>query len=91
MLMALLYSEDNCLIAAAPACDQIPYGDEFWSDIHQAVINTHDVFETAYLTITNSELRKRLMALGIDESIDGFQLTREVDSSEFEFVPNRAA
>ena len=92
MLMALLYTDDDRIAAAAPACDQIPYGDQYWSEFHESEIESHGILETAYVTVANPELRERLLLLGIDESVSGAELAREVDSSAApEYLPGKAA
>lgn len=80
MLLALLYGNDDQILAAAPACDQADYGDAFWSDCHAAEISQNDVFETAYVSIEQPDLVERLLSLGIDSLINGAALTREVES-----------
>ena len=92
MLMALLYCEDNCLAAAAPACDQMPYGNEYWLEIFGGELKTGSLFETAYVTVNNTDLRRRLLLLGFDNEIDGEQLASELESSMTpKYLPGRAA
>lgn len=92
MLMALLYSDDDRIVAAAPACDQVPYGDAFWLEFHEAMLSHSDFFETAYVTIANPELRTELLMLGIDQSLDGAELARKVEGcASPKYVPGRAA
>ncbi len=79
--MALLYCDDDRIAAAAPACDQVPYGDEYWTEIYGQEIEPGSVFETAYVTVANSDLRERLLLLGIDEAIDGGELAAELAHS----------
>ncbi len=80
MLLALLYGNDDQILAAAPACDQADYGDAFWSDSHAAEISQSDMFETAYVSIEQPDLVERLLSLGIDSSVNRAALTREVES-----------
>ena len=80
MLMALLYSQDGLIVTAAPACDQFSLGDRYWLDCHEAELGSADLFETAYLLVDDADLQARLLRLGIDSSIDGEQLTREVQA-----------
>jgi hypothetical protein len=60
MLLALLYSGDGELTAAAPACDQQPYGDRYWDEVHPSATVTAEA-ETAYVDIQNEELARRLL------------------------------
>jgi hypothetical protein len=92
MLMALLYSNDGQILAAAPACDQVPYGDDYWMEFHAAELDSADVFETAYVTVANPETRSRLLLVGIDESVDAIELLHELDQVVApNYVPGRAA
>ena len=79
MLMALLYTESAQIIAAAPACDQVPHGDEFWLNFHEADLSSDDLFETALMFIADPNLQAKLLRVGIDESVDSNLLTREVE------------
>lgn len=79
MLMALLYTERAQIIAAAPACDQVPHGDEFWLNFHEADLSSDDLFETALMFIADPNLQAKLLRVGIDESVDSNLLTREVE------------
>ena len=86
MLMALLYTENDRIVAAAPACDQLPHGKKYWLEYHEADLNSSDVFETAFMMVTDPNLQARLLLLGIDESIDSVSLTQEITSR---FGPRR--
>ena len=93
MLMALLYGEDDQIAAAAPACDQIPLGDRYWSDIHAGELKSGNVYQTAYVTVANASLREKLLLIGIDELFDAGKLTAELSRSiqpEYD-VSDRAA
>jgi len=79
MLMALLYTERAQIIAAAPACDQVPHGDKFWLDFHESRLSSDDLFETALMFVADPNLQSKLLRVGIDESVDSQQLTREVE------------
>lgn len=79
MLMALLYTSENEIAAAAPACDHAPYGDRYWNEFHPTDLATVEFFETAYITIADRDLQNRLLNLGTDNSIDGYQLAMEVE------------
>ena len=78
MLMALLYSQFGRIIAAAPACDQVPLGDKYWLDCHEADLTSEDFFETAYVFVADPSLQTSLLRLGIEDSIDSEILTRKV-------------
>ena len=80
MLMALLYTEDNFIAAAAPACDVTPIGNSFWATVHSGDVPETGFFETAFVEIADSELRDQLLMLGIDQSVNGFELARRVDA-----------
>lgn len=85
MLFALLYNEENEIIAAAPACEQLPMGDAFWAQCHLAGFdihaNTEKQFQTAYVCVTNPLLQRQLQWVGIDETIDPRELTNAVEGS----------
>jgi len=91
MLMALLYSKQEQIIAAAPACDQVAMGDLYWIEIHAAEISPAEVFETAYVSVENSALRNKLLMLGIDESLSSNELTGLVESGPISQYENKAA
>ena len=92
MLMALLYREDDEVVAAALACEQIPYGDSYWNEIFAGHIDNDPALETAYITINNADLRRRLLLLGFDDQIDGQALAREIASKlRYEYVSERLA
>ena len=98
MLMAILYRDEQ-VVAAAYACDQHPYGNQFWTDIHSVQI-PHSVFEfdvegtyqTCYVSIANLQLRERLLLASKDDSIDLIQLTEDLEKSlRPSYVPERHA
>ena len=91
MLMAILYCDDNRIGAAAPACDQVPFGDQYWNEYFQGEIETGPLFETAYITVNNADLRERLMSIGIDHEADGTRLAQELVESLIPTYLNRAA
>lgn len=88
MLMALLFVGENEIAAAAPACDQAPHGDRYWFEFHDANISQSEVFETAYVTIASLDLQSRLLRVGIDESVCGVNLAKEILNS---IAPNYSA
>lgn len=81
MLIALLYCEHDRIGAAALACDQTPYGQQYWDQIHPAKIERGSIFETAYTTVANPSLRSRLLQIGMDESCDGVALAKELETA----------
>ena len=98
MLMAILYRDEQVL-AAAYACDQHSYGDEFWTEIHPVELpegafdfDIAGIHETAYVSVANLQLRERLRKASIDETIDLAQLTLDLEESLTPtYLPNRAA
>ena len=80
MLMALLYVEDDRIAAAAAACDQSPYGDQFWLNFHAGEIVHGTMYETAYVEIDDPILESRLRSIGFDDAVDGFELAAEVEA-----------
>ena len=91
MLMALLYCDDDRIAAAAPACDQIPYGDKYWTEIYFGKIELGSMFETAYVTVANPEMREQLLMLGIENDVDGRKLAEELSASMIPDYLHRAA
>ncbi len=92
MLMALLYNEDGSVAAAAPACDQVPYGEVYWTDIFAGDLPSGPLFETAYISVNNANLRRRLLLLGFDDEICGIDLANELESNTRpDYLPIRAA
>lgn len=98
MLMAILYRDEQVL-AAALACDQHALGSEYWNDIHHVNIpdgafefDIDGVYETAFVSVVNSQLRQRLLKASVDDSIDLEKLTQELESSSRPaYLPKRAA
>lgn len=80
MLMALLFNSDDQIAAAAPACDQVPYGDRYWFEYHEANVDSGETLRTAYIMIADPDLQARLMMAGIDETIDGQVLAQAIES-----------
>lgn len=88
MLMALLYTEADRIVAAAPACDQFSHGKDFWLEYHQAELSAEDIFETAFVFVADPNLQSRLLRIGIDDSVDSISLTREIATL---YAPKRTA
>ena len=61
MLLAILYSAEEQVIAAAPACDHQPYGDRYWTEYCPTVIDLQSEMRTAYVEIGDAELVARLL------------------------------
>ena len=61
MLLAVLYSADEAVLAVGLACDQQPLGDRFWSDVR--AIDLPPVFETAYVLIEDTDFANRILDL----------------------------
>lgn len=59
MLLAVLYSADEAVLAVAMACDQQVLGDHFWFDVQ--AIDVPPNFETAYVQIEDTSLAERLL------------------------------
>lgn len=93
MLMAILYSNDGEILAAAPACDQLESGDEYWNEYHVGEFELRRVLETAYVQVNDEDLCEQLMRVGIDDEIDVAALAGKIESAGFRkpFSLNRAA
>ena len=85
MLMALLYCDDDRIAAAAPACDQVPLGDRYWTEVFEGEIESGSMFETAYVTVANAQMREKLLSIGVDVDADGRKLAEELIAS---FTPD---
>jgi len=98
MLMAILYRDEQVL-AAAYACDQHSYGNAYWTEVHPVQLpqgafefDIDGIYETAYVSVANLQLKERLRSASIDDSIDLAQLTSELESSTRPtYLPKRAA
>ncbi len=98
MLLAILYRNDQVL-AAAYACDQHAFGNLYWTDIHCVEIPTgafdldiDGLYETAYVSVANLQLKERLLNASRDEGVDLEQLTRDLEGSvKPSYLPKRAA
>jgi hypothetical protein len=90
MLLALLYTDDGFLAAAALACDQQPYGNDYWGQIHPHVVRPAPGGETAYVNIQDEALVERLLRM---EFSDGYAAAEAVDeqlSRQARLLPCRA-
>lgn len=78
MLLSLLYDNDQ-IIAAAPACEQQPYGQLFWFDQFGSDVDL-TACETAVVQIDETELIERLLNIRIEATfLDGHDAARAVD------------
>lgn len=99
MLFALLYNDADEIVAAAPACEQMPMGDAFWHECHLVEIgptgsesmNGQPGYSTAYATVTNPLLQSQLKWLGIDDQVDGKSLTLAIEGAAVPGYIQRAA
>ncbi len=91
MLFALLYDHHDQVLAAAPACDHLAVGDQFWFECHSVDVAEADVFATAYREIRDPYLQKRLLKLGVDASILSSVITKEIEAIDLGGVQQRAA
>jgi hypothetical protein len=84
MLLALLYTDDQSLAACALACDEQPYGDRYWNEIHSHEVQAGT--DTAYVDIEDDILARRLLSM---DSSDGREAARAIDA--YLFAPRTAA
>lgn len=75
MLLALLYQGDGNLVAAAPACDQQPLGDRYWSEVYPEQVEVRGS-ETAYVAVDDPVLLDRLLRMAFR---DGITAAKAVD------------
>ena len=80
MWMALLFSDER-LVAAAPACDQKPFGDAYWIEMHPIQISILENLETSYVNVDDSTLQRQLLKLGIDDKVNGEWLLQQIESA----------
>jgi hypothetical protein len=59
MLLAVLFSADEAVLATALACDHQFLGDRYWSDVQGVEVPTN--FETAYVTIDDADLAELVL------------------------------
>lgn len=80
MLLAILYCESDRIGGAAMAVDQMPHGDQFWTDIFPGKFEAGSLQETRYVTVNQHELSYKLMSLGVDTRFCGRELAVELES-----------
>jgi hypothetical protein len=98
MLLAILYRDEQ-ILAASWACDQYAYGNEYWETMHPVDLPTNafesgstEFYETSYVSVSNLQLRERLMRASIDDSINLADLTADLENSlRPSYLTNRAA
>jgi hypothetical protein len=98
MLMAILYRNDQVL-ASAYACDQHSWGNIYWTEIHcvefpqgALELDIDGIYETAYVSVADPDLRERLLNASRDEGVDLEELTQDLEASVApKFLPKRAA
>ena len=61
MLMAILYRNDETIVASALACDQQPFGNRYWLEMCDCDIHPDDIMETVYTDIVDPILIDRLL------------------------------
>jgi len=68
MLLALLYDDSGRLAAAAPACDQQPFGNRYWREVYPQPVRLRGS-ETAYLNIDDPWLVDRLLRMDFADGV----------------------
>lgn len=68
MLLAVLYSAEDTILAVAMACDQQAVGDPYWLDVQG--VQLPGGIETAYIDLDDADLADRLLDLE-NEFVDG--------------------
>ena len=91
MLFALLYDHRDQVLAAAPACDHLAMGDQYWLECHLVDVSEADIFATAYREIRDPNLQVRLLELGVNESVLSSAVTKEIEAIDMGGVQQRAA
>ena len=72
MLFAILYDENERLVAAALACEQRSFGNDYWTEIYPAELKLNPQWQTAYVDVADPSLRGYLMELRHDERLLSF-------------------
>ncbi len=67
MLFALLFNEQDQLLAATPAVFQYAMGDSYWRDIYAADVGWNADFQTAYVEVIDDPLIDMLNSLETDD------------------------
>lgn len=76
MLLAILYGQEEEIVAAALACDQQPLGDNYWTDVLAVELN--DDFQTGYATVEDAELVDHLLEIHLTMD-DGHEAADAID------------
>ena len=77
MLLAILFTQEEFIAAAALACDQQPYGNRYWNYLHPQTIAAGPDSETAYVEIDDAALVDRLLKM---DFVDGIDAARALDA-----------
>ena len=80
MFLALAYTDDGTLAAAAPACDQQPYGPRYWRELHPQPVPHGLSVETAYADVADPEMLRRLLEMDFR---DGAEAAAAIDRHLF--------
>ncbi len=70
MILALLYGSDDSILAAAPACEQQPYGTRYWYDCQTVTPASLASAETALIEINDDHLCQQLLNMTTGEGFD---------------------
>ncbi len=79
MLLAILFDDDDQVVAAAPACDQTAVGNEYWEEIHPVALKSNS-YDIAYVEVSDLALRHNLLRVGMDETVSGRDLANQLAS-----------
>lgn len=83
MLLALLYTDDGSLAAAAPACDALALGTRYWRDAHGQEIAPAETCEIACIEIDDELLLARLLEIEAGEADERHDAAQAVDAYLF--------
>lgn len=61
MLVSVLYDVHGRLVAAAPACDQIPHGEQYWNDLPKLPAPRSSLGPTSVHNVTDPDLVSRML------------------------------
>ncbi len=68
MLFALLFDEQDRMVAAAPAAEQQPMGQRYWRDVHPQGIAAEKDWQTAVVDVIDQRLIEKLNSLALDDA-----------------------
>ena len=69
MLFAILFDDSENVVAVAPACDQQPYANRYWTEIYPIPLSVHAGYQTAYFEVNDISLVDRLQHLPLDPTL----------------------